>query len=63
MNKAKYRGLVLVLGVFFFTFNTSAQVSSAQIDSLVSLVMKKFNVAGLAVGVVQDGKIIHSKGY
>jgi CubicO group peptidase (beta-lactamase class C family) len=63
MNKAKYRGLVLVLGVFFFPFNTSAQVSSAQIDSLVSLVMKKFNVAGLAVGVVQDGKIIHSKGY
>lgn len=63
MNKARYTGLALVLGAFFFSFNTSAQVSSTQIDSLVSLAMKKFNVAGVAVGVVQDGQIIHSKGY
>lgn len=63
MNKARYRVLALVLAAFFFSFNTSAQVSSAQIDSLVSLAMKKFNVAGVAVGVVQNGAIIHSKGY
>jgi len=40
-----------------------AQVFSGQIDSLVAVAMSNFNVAGLAIGVVQDGKIIHSKGY
>lgn len=40
-----------------------AQVSSQQIDSIVNYAMTKFNVAGVAVAVVKDGKIIHNKGY
>ncbi|PCJ63872.1 MAG: serine hydrolase [Bacteroidetes bacterium] len=50
--------LILAIGNF-----CSAQVSTATIDSLVNEAMTQFKVAGLAVGVVQDGKIIHSKGY
>jgi CubicO group peptidase (beta-lactamase class C family) len=52
----------------FFTFalvqNVNAQaITSKQIDSLTNLVLKTFNVPGIAVGVVKDGKLIHAKGY
>lgn len=40
-----------------------AQLSSAQIDSLTNLTLQTFDVPGIAVAVVKDGKIIHSKGY
>src|ERR1043165_3200278 len=56
---------------FFFTaclfliFNLSnAQpLSSQQIDTLVERSMKAFDVPGIAIAVVKDGKVIHSKGY
>ena len=38
-------------------------ISANQIDSLTELVLKTFNVPGIAVGVVKDGKLIHAKGY
>ena len=34
-----------------------------QIDALVERTMKTFDVPGIAVAVVKDGKIIHEKGY
>jgi CubicO group peptidase (beta-lactamase class C family) len=45
---------------------TSAQVkpiTSIQIDSLVERTLKTFDVPGIAVAVVKDGKIVHAKGY
>ena len=42
---------------------TFSQISSSQIDSLVAVALLKFKVAGAAVAVVKDGKVIHSKGY
>ncbi len=42
---------------------TNAQLSSKGIDSLVEKALAKFNVAGVAVAVVKDGKVIHEKGY
>ncbi|MBK8610317.1 MAG: serine hydrolase [Chitinophagaceae bacterium] len=45
-------------------FNTTGQViSSGQIDSLAELTLKTFDVPGIAVGVIKDGKLIHAKGY
>jgi CubicO group peptidase (beta-lactamase class C family) len=41
----------------------SQELSSSQIDSLVEKAMKEFKVAGVAVAVVKDGKIIHEQGY
>jgi CubicO group peptidase (beta-lactamase class C family) len=38
-------------------------LSSAQIDSLVALTMKTFDVPGIAVAVLKDGKVVHAKGY
>ncbi len=47
-----------------FQLQAMAQpVTSAQIDSLTNLVLKTFDVPGIAVAVVKDGKIIHAKGY
>jgi CubicO group peptidase (beta-lactamase class C family) len=45
-------------------FSVYAQpISSAEIDKLVMHSMKAFDVPGIAVAVIKDGKVIHSKGY
>lgn len=47
-----------------FALHSIAQpFNSKQIDSLVELTLKTFNVPGIAVGIVKDGILIHSKGY
>ncbi|MBL7701271.1 MAG: serine hydrolase [Ferruginibacter sp.] len=52
---------VLLLAI---SFKSVAQViTSAQIDSLTELVLKTFDVPGISVGVIKDGKLIHAKGY
>jgi CubicO group peptidase (beta-lactamase class C family) len=53
----------LVLLLFLAQTAVFAQFNSKQIDSIVNDAMSKFNVAGMAVGVVQNGKVIHAKGY
>lgn len=48
----------------FISFVVLAQpMNSTSIDSLVEKVMKSFDVPGIAVGIVKDGKVIHAKGY
>ncbi len=77
MNKkllVVFTNLILLLGLSFATFaqaqTTNATVagggqviSSKEIDALVQDALVKFNVAGAAVAVVKDGKVIHQKGY
>ena len=60
----------LKLAVLFFLLFTClphntvlAQLSSKEVDKLVNNAMQKFNVAGVAVAIVKDGKPIHAKGY
>lgn len=49
---------------FLLPFYVHSQViSSAQIDSLVALTLKTFDVPGIAVGIIKDDKLIHAKGY
>ena len=38
-------------------------ITSTEIDQLVERTMKTFQVPGMAVAIVKDGKVIHSKGY
>lgn len=46
------------------TMQVHAQIiTDAQIDSVAMLSLKTFDVPGIAVAVVKDGKIIHAKGY
>ncbi len=50
--------------LILFSFSSFAQqITSAEIDKLVERTMATFNVPGIAVAVVKDGKVIHSKGY
>lgn len=39
------------------------QLTTSETDKLVEDAMKKFAVAGVAVGVVKDGVVVHAKGY
>jgi len=62
--KKTHAGLTILTLLAFFAGNTVfAQLSSKQVDSLVQKAMQQFNVAGVAVAIVKDGKIIHEKGY
>ena len=51
------------LCMLFATETTAQTLSSKQVDSLVELTLKTFNVPGIAVGIIKDGKLIHAKGY
>lgn len=51
------------LTLLFISFSQAQGLSAAQIDTLVERTLKAFQVPGMAVGVVKDGKLIHAKGY
>jgi CubicO group peptidase (beta-lactamase class C family) len=56
--------LVTFIITTFCAVSLTAQVISAlQIDTLVQRTLKAFDVPGIAVAVVKDGKIIVAKGY
>jgi CubicO group peptidase (beta-lactamase class C family) len=45
------------------TIVNSQIISSAQIDQLVERTLTTFEVPGISVAVIKDGKVLHSKGY
>lgn len=45
------------------TGTAHAQMSERSLDSLVEATRKTFDVPGIAVGIVKDGKLVFSKGY
>jgi CubicO group peptidase (beta-lactamase class C family) len=53
----------LVFALFLTQSVFSQVITSHQIDSLTELVLKTFDVPGIAVAVVKDGKIVHARGY
>ncbi|MFM9908642.1 MAG: serine hydrolase [Chitinophagaceae bacterium] len=55
--------IVLFLVFGLLVKSTNAQLSSQKIDELVADALIKFKVAGVAVAIVKDGNVIHSKGY
>lgn len=59
--KIKFFCTIFLIGLL--STNNFAQVTSKQVDSIVNYAMSKFNVAGAAIAIVKDGKIIHNKGY
>ncbi len=58
MKKSIFLALCLTCNTLVF-----AQITPSQIDTLVERTLKTFNVPGIAVAVVKDGKVILSKGY
>ena len=49
--------------ILLISYNSFAQISEKQLDELVENTLKSFNVPGIAVAIVKDGKIVLSKGY
>ncbi len=65
MNKSNHLLIKLIL-FFVVVTNYSAfsqPLTSKEIDSLVQKTMTTFDVPGIAVAVIKDNKVIHSKGY
>src|SRR4051812_18695221 len=46
-----------------FSFTISAQITNQEVDELVNRTMKAFDVPGIAVAIVKDGKVVLAKGY
>lgn len=60
----KQRLILWLLCISIATGNGAlAQMSERSIDSLAMLTLKTFDVPGMAIGVVHEGKLIHAKGY
>ncbi|MFN8257412.1 MAG: serine hydrolase [Bacteroidales bacterium] len=53
----------IILLLVISSVATSQPITSKDIDLLVDKTMKTFNVPGIAVAVIKDRKVIHSKGY
>jgi len=54
---------ISLLFILLTSTATYAQLSATQTDSLVQKALQEFKVAGIAVAIVKDGKVIHEKGY
>ncbi|WP_395633771.1 serine hydrolase domain-containing protein, partial [Flavobacterium sp.] len=49
--------------VLLVSFSLNAQITEKEVDVLVENTLKTFNVPGIAVGIVKDGKLVLAKGY
>ena len=59
----KYVLVFSILLCFACQTLTAQKISSKEIDEIVNNTVKTFNVPGVAVAVIKDGKLIHAKGY
>lgn len=55
--------IFLMMPVYAFASEISEGLSSPEVDQVVRQVMEKFEIPGIAVGIIKDGKVIHAKGY
>lgn len=63
MKKLRTKFCIFIITALSFSAVRSQPLTSAQIDSITEKALKVFNVPGIAVAVIKDGKLIHSKGY
>jgi CubicO group peptidase (beta-lactamase class C family) len=65
INFGKIKKMKQKLSLFFVlvSFITFAQVEEKKLDELIQNTLKTFDVPGMSVGVIKDGKIIYSKGF
>ena len=54
--------------IFFFLSSTiigalAQHITTSEVDALAERTLKAFDVPGIAVAIVKDGKVLHSKGY
>ncbi|MEO8516320.1 MAG: serine hydrolase domain-containing protein [Flavobacterium sp.] len=54
---------IISLLILLVSYHSFGQISEKQVDELVENTLKSFNVPGIAVAIVKDGKIVLAKGY
>ena len=60
---------IILLFLFIITSSSTINflhaqpITNEQLDTLVQRAMKTFNVPGIAVSIIKDGKVVRSKGY
>ena len=62
MSQLKISALLIAFLAILST-SSQAQLAPAEIDALVEKTLKTFEVPGIAVAIVKDGKIVFEKGY
>ena len=63
MKTREFLRSILAIWFLVLPFASFGQLTPGQIDKMVEQSLKEFQVAGAAVGVVKDGKVIHARGY
>ncbi len=63
MKKISVSLILFLLFIIIPIIPLKAQISALQIDVLVQNALPKFNVAGVAIAIVKDGKIVYEKGF
>jgi len=54
---------ISLLVLLAFSIHSYAQITEQEVDNLVNRTLTTFNVPGIAVAIVKDGKVILAKGY
>ena len=57
------RSVILVAAVPLLAAASPLPLSEHAIDSTAERVMRTFNIPGLAIGIVKDGKLVYAKGF
>lgn len=63
MKNSAHTLLIGIIVLLTASADLFGQITSSEIDALVEDAMEKFTVAGVAVGIVKDGEILHTRGY
>ena len=62
LNVAAYSLSICILACFSAA-NSSAQIEEKKLDNLIEATLKTFDVPGISVGILKDGKVVYAKGY
>ncbi|MGJ8746111.1 serine hydrolase [Polaribacter sp.] len=54
--------VLLLFITSLFTLKSNAQIAEKKLDNLVEQTLKTFDVPGISVGILKDGKIVYAKG-
>jgi len=63
MQTFKSKLVIVAAFLLIIPFLSRAQMAPADVDALVAKTLKTFDVPGIAVAIVKDGKIVYAKGY
>ena len=54
---------ITVLALFIVSITINAQIDAKKLDNLIENTLTTFDVPGISVGILKDGKIVYAKGH